>query len=295
MNKEEKTGIQTQLKEYISRYESQNKAANSLKGVSAATLSQISNNNWELITDEMWRKLAAQIGYETEVWNIVETRDFKALQFFMTDAKENSNVFAIVGEAGSGKSASLKLFCVANKKSFLLSCNEYWNRKFFLAELLTVMGRDYSGLTVAEMMQEAVRILKTQEKPLLILDEADKLSDQVLYFFITLYNQLEDKCGIILCATDHLEKRIKRGLKLNKKGYKEIYSRLGRKFLELKGVGSTDVEQICRANGINEPKEIKAIFDDCEFDLRRVKRKIHALKKIKTNLLENQTANHSMN
>lgn len=281
MNTEVKLGIQNHLKEYISRYDSQNKAANSMKGVSAATLSQIANNNWELITDEMWRKIASQIGYEAEKWNIVETRDFKALQFYMLDAKQNSNVFAIVGEAGSGKSAALKLFCYENKKSFLLSCNEYWNRKFFLAELLTIMGRDYSGLTVAEMMQEAVRLLKTQESPLLILDEADKLSDQVLYFFITLYNQLEDKCGIILCSTDHLEKRIKRGLKLNKKGYKEIFSRLGRKFIELKGVGSSDVEQICRANGINDPKEIKSIFEDCEFDLRRVKRKIQALKKIK--------------
>jgi hypothetical protein len=116
------------------------------------------------------------------------------------------------------------------------------------------------------------------ESPLLILDEADKLSDQVLYFFITLYNQLEDHCGIVLIATDHLQKRINRGLKLNRKGYKEIYSRIGRKFVELHGVGSTDVAQICMANGINDTKQIKEIYNDCEGDLRRVKRKIHAFK-----------------
>ena len=44
----------------------------------------------------------------------------------------------------------------------------------------------------------------------MVLDEADKLSDQVLYFFISLYNKLEDRVGIILCATDYLEKRIKK-------------------------------------------------------------------------------------
>jgi hypothetical protein len=111
------------------------------------------------------------------------------------------------------------------------------------------------------------------------MDEADKLSDQVLYFFITLYNQLEGHCGIVLAATPHLEKRIKRGIKLNKKGYTEIFSRLGRKFIELKGVCFSDVKAICQANGVNGATGIKEIWDDCEGDLRRVKRKIHAWKK----------------
>ncbi len=68
--------------------------------------------------------------------------------------------------------------------------------------------------------------------------------------------------------------------RLHKKGYKEIYSRLGRKFIELKGVGSTDVNQICQANRITDKAQIKEIFEDSEFDLRRVKRKVHAIKQI---------------
>ena len=280
MNTQTKQAIKQSLIEYIERFESQNKAANSLQGVSSATISQIVNNNWDLIKDEMWRNIANQIGYDENKWEVVETRDFRMLNSILNDAQEHSNVFAVVGSAGTGKTATLKTYAAHNKKTYLLQCNEYWNRKFFLAELLTRMGRDYSGLTVAEMMHEAVKILKIQEKPLIILDEADKLSDQVLYFFITLYNQLEDNCGILLCATDHLAKRIKRGIKLNKKGYNEIYSRIGRKFIELKGVGSTDVNQICQANGITDKAQIKEIFEDSEFDLRRVKRKVHAIKQI---------------
>lgn len=97
------------------------------------------------------------------------------------------------------------------------------------------------------MMAEAVRTLKIQDRPLLILDEADKLSDSVLYFFITLYNHLEDECGIVLCATNHLEKRIVRGIKLNRKGYSEIWSRLGRKCVPLKGVSAADVTRQVRS------------------------------------------------
>lgn len=274
----QKTQIANKLQEYVNRFESQNKAANSLKNISSATISQALNQNWDLISPEMWRNISAQIGYTDTTWISVETRDFKMINLLLTNAQQNAQVFAIVGTAGSGKSHTLKEYVITHKNAYLLKCNEYWNRKFFLAELLTVMGIDYSGLTVAEMMQEVVRRLKTKESPLIIMDEADKLSDQVLYFFITLYNQLEDHCGIILCATNHLEKRILRGIKLNKKGYNEIYSRIGRKFIELNGVGSTDVAQICMANGVENRQEIKKIYEDCEDDLRRVKRKIHAYK-----------------
>lgn len=279
METTEKQKIVDHLKTYVGRHESQNKAAKTLNNVSAATISQMLNNNWELIKDDMFRHVGKQIGYSSNEWTTVETADFKTLRMLLKESQENSLAMGIVGTAGSGKSIALKTYAKETKNAFLLSCNEYWNRKFFLGELLTVMGIDYSGLTVGEMMAEVVKRIKLKESPIIILDEADKLTDQVLYFFITLYNLLEDHCGIVLCATDHLEKRLAKGRRLNKKGYNEIFSRIGRKFIELKGVSFTDVVQICIANGIADKALLKQVWEDCEADLRRVKRKIHALKK----------------
>lgn len=273
-----KQQIAERLREYADRFGSQNKAANSMKGVSSATISQILNNNWELVSDEMWRNIGVHAGWSESDWVSVETRDFKLLSGILDDARINSNVFAVTGEAGTGKSFTLKRYQENNRRVYLLQCADYWNRRMFLQELLTAMGRDYSGFSVGEMMAEVVRSLKVQDKPLVILDEADKLGDQVLYFFITLYNMLEDRCGIVLCATDHLAKRIRRGLKLNKKGYKEIYSRIARKFIELQGAGAGDITQICLANGITDKSQIKLVIDDSENDLRRVRRKVHAIK-----------------
>lgn len=275
----DKQGIVDRLREYCGRYESQNKAAASLKGVSAATISQMINGNWDLIKDEMWRNVAAQIGYTAEQWSVVETKNFKELMMMYSDARENSLVLAVTADAGTGKTFAAKYFCETNRRSYLLCCNEYWNRKLFLAELLTVMGRDYSGYTVGEMMHEVVSTLKKQDSPILILDEADKLTDQVLYFFITLYNQLEDECGIVLQATNHLEKRLRRGIKLNKKGYNEIWSRVGRKCVQLSGVSADDIALLCASNGLTDKRSVDRIIDDSESDLRRVKRRIHAVKK----------------
>lgn len=280
MENQEKKQIAEALENYCVRFDSQNKAANSLKGVSAATITQVLQGNWDLIAERMWRNIASQIGFSKQEWVAVETENYKLLAELLEDAQQYSNVYAICGEAGSGKTFTIRQFGVENKRVYVLQCNEYWNRKMFMQELLTAMGRDCSGYTVGEMMSEVVRGLKKEERPLIVMDEADKLTDQVMYFFITLYNQLEEHCGIVMCATDHLQKRIKRGLKLNKKGYKEIFSRIGRKFVELDGVCTSDVVSICMDNGITDKGAIKSVIEDCEWDLRRVKRKIHVLKQL---------------
>ena len=273
-----KKQIADALQIYCEHKGSQNKAANSLKGVSAATVSHVLNGEWGLIKAEMWRSIAAQIGVKKDAWQAVETRDYMLLTALMTDSQTNALVLAITGEAGTGKTYAVRQYVGSHREAYVLSCADYWNKRMFLTELLATMGRDASGYSIAEMMGEVVRCLKTAENPLIILDEADKLSDYVLYFFITLYNQLEDHCGIVLLSTDHLAKRIHRGRKLNKKGYKEIFSRIGRKFIELKGLGAADITAVCRANGVDDAGLIKSVIDDCEGDMRRVKRKIHALK-----------------
>jgi DNA transposition AAA+ family ATPase len=259
-----KEKISERLRSYCERYESQNKAAASLKGVSSATVSHLLNGNIDLIRDEMFRNIASQIGYKDENWEVVETRDYRLMTRFLEDARENNLVMAITGNAGSGKTFALRHYTETHKRVYMLCCNEFWNRQTFLQELLAQMGREIVVESVNEMVVEIVRNLKMQENPLLILDEADKLSDQVLYFFITLYNQLEDECGIVLCATNFLEKRLRNGLKFNKKGYSEIWSRIGRKCIELKGVGAADISAVCEANGINNKNDIEKIIQDSE-------------------------------
>ena len=279
----QKENIVNSLRRYCERYESQNRAAASLKGVSAATVSQLLNGNWELIADEMWRNVASQTGYKDKKWVAVETVNFRTVSRILEDAQENSLVMAITDDAGTGKTFALNHYRENNRCVYLLCCNDYWDRKLFISELLTSIGKDYTGQTVGEMMRDVVRCLKVCEKPLIILDEADKLKDHVLQLFITLYNNLEDECGIVLCSTSHLERRLIQGLK-SRRGYKEIWSRIGKKCVALKGVTAADITQICEKNGITDKKTIDTVLSDSESDLRRVKRKIYAItkKQIKT-------------
>lgn len=276
MTHQEKIETVEAIERMIAQKGSQNALANWMKGVSTATLSQMRNHNWENIADEMWRKVAAQLGVSSNVWNHAETVNSKELAAFFTDSQQYALVIAITGKAGIGKTASAKKYEAENRNVFLLSCNEYWDKRWFLRELLGKMGKDHAGMTLPEMMHKAVQLLKSTSKPIIILDEADKLADNVLLFFITLYNELEGHCGIVLMATYFLEKRIRRGVATEKKGYREIYSRVGLRFIEMEETSFSDVENVCKANGVEDASIIRAIAKDCDGDVRRVRRLIFA-------------------
>ena len=278
MKETEKEAISAKLRRYVESKESQNAAAKSLRGVSAATVSQMLNGKWELIADDMWRTVANQIGYDPRRWAVVETEGYARMTQVLSDAQRHSLVMAVVGDAGCGKSQAIKTYAGQNRGVIALSCSEYWNRKEFLGELLQSLGVEPGGTTVADMVHEVIRQLKRREGVLIVMDEADKLSDQVLHFFITIYNKLEDTVGIVLCATQYLKKRIERGANNNRKGYKEIYSRIGRKFIPMPVVNRSDIKAVCMANGLDDRREIERIIDGADNDLRRVKRLVCALK-----------------
>lgn len=277
MTTEQKKQITEQLRAYCGQKGSQNKAANSLNGVSSATISKVLAGNWDTIADDMWRSIAAQTGsHEAKGWQVVKTRAYEVMTFTLRSVQTDSLTAAVIGGAGSGKTEAIKNYTAAGRNVYHLVCSEYWNRRTFMAKVLQTMGVAYSGNTVADMMEAIVDTLKRKESPLIVLDEADKLSDQVLYFFISLYNQLEDHCGIILTATSYLRARIEKGLRLNRKGYAEIFSRIGRKFVELPLHNSEDVAAVCVANGVSDSKTINSIIDEADGDLRRVKRSVWA-------------------
>jgi len=279
MTTNEREKIAARLKDYCAQKGSQNKAANSMNGVSSATVSKVLAGDWDTISDEMWRTIASQTGHEAKEWHIAETRAYKRMTFLLDNARADSLVLAVTGDAGCGKTEAIKNYTALHRNVYHLCCSEYWNRRTFMGKVLQTMGVDFAGSTVSDMMDDIIDTLKKKQQPLVVLDEADKLSDQVLYFFISLYNQLEGHCGIMLCATNYLSKRVKRGLRLGKKGYEEIYSRTGRKFVELQVINTEDIAAVCVANGVTDAKTINAIAADCECDLRRVKRSVWAMQK----------------
>lgn len=244
-------------------------------GTKSSTISQVFSGKYGANDEAIYKLLANWVDYDTQGWKLVETQNFRFIHRILMDAKQNATMYALVGAAGAGKTVALRQFAAENPNSFLIRCDEFWTRQQFLQEILMQMGRDASGQSISQMINTITRVILQLDHPILKFDEADKLSNAVFQLFISLYNRLEDQCGIILTATHHLTSRLEKGVARNRKGYAEIWSRIGRKPVECVMLKSKDIKAICAANGVIDEHEIGIIEQDCQGDLRRVKRACH--------------------
>ena len=289
MKEERKQEIRDALERFCMRYGSQKKATAALKDISEGTISTILNGRFDKIGDDMWSRLEAQVMPATADYSLADTSARLNLLGYFRKMKEDSSMMWITGPAGVGKSTAAREFVSKGQTAFMLTCATDMVRSDFMQGLSAAVGLDNTGLNVRETLYAIIRHLVTLERPLLIFDEADKLRDDVLMYFITIYNELEDRCGIVFLSTDSIKRRMEIGVSYNKLGYNELYSRICRRFVPVKPATRQEVIAICRANGIEDRKAIHDVLaeaDDAQYDLRRVKRSIVKQKGLKS--LSNQ-------
>ena len=280
----EKNAISERLRAYVAKYPSQTKAAGSLKGVSVGTVSNILNGRFENISDEMFRNVASRLGgMGTPGWQIVETGAYQEITEVLSDAQRWRSVRWVTGEAGCGKSTTARVYLQDHKEVFYILCSEDMKKGDFVREIARTVGIRTEGCNIREVWGLILDDIIQMDAPLLVFDEADKLTEPVFHYFISLYNKLEEKCGVVFLSTDYIVKRISNGLKYQKPGYKEFFSRIGRKFFTLEPTDQNDVYIICTANGLTSRQDIDVVMKEaatCDYDLRRVKDSIHKVKRM---------------
>jgi DNA transposition AAA+ family ATPase len=295
LTKTEKERVQERLRQYVAKFPSQNKAAQSLTGTSSATVSSILQGKWENISDDMWRNLGTQLGMAGgDGWQVVETKAFQEIVFAMQNAQAAKNATWVVGEAGCGKTTTARLYATEHSGVFYILCSEDMKKSDFIREIARRIGLRTEGYSVRELLDRIIDDLIQMEAPLLLFDEADKLPERVFHYFIDLYNRMEDKCGMVFLSTSYIKRRMAMGLRYNKCGYNEIHSRIGRKFFELERTDAHDVYAVCMANGVTDKGRISEVVRDSEeyeFDLRRVKKSIHRVKLMAAQRADKQCLN----
>ncbi|MFK5855410.1 MAG: ATP-binding protein [Bacteroidota bacterium] len=240
--------------------------------VSSATLSHMINGKWKLIRAEMWRKVQISLKINFN-WNTAHTANLKGVCELLESAQERSFCLAISYNAGAGKSHAYRQYESNNDNVILIECKKYWSRKSYVKNLLINAGLDSDGKT-DELIERFINHLIGLEKPILIIDQADKLNDPSLDLFMDFYNELDGYCSFILSGVPALEKRLLKGKLRDKSGYAEYWSRIGRKTIHLRPINFKDVKDICLANHLDDDSKIQEIFNTCEGDLRRVKKSV---------------------
>jgi DNA transposition AAA+ family ATPase len=207
-------------------------------------------------------------------WTIVETSTFETLIKLLQTCQAKSLSVGLSENAGIGKSAAYQHYQSNYKNVVLIECANYWTKRGYVRALLKEVGQGQEG-TLEELVKRLVRHLKGMDRPLLIIDQADKLKDSQLDLFMDLYNHLNGSAGFVLSGVKTLEKRFANGVRRDKMGFREMYSRLGSKFYsQLGSLTKSDVMKVCEANGVACKAKAVEIFQICNGDLRVVRRQV---------------------
>lgn len=252
-----RTNLKKHVQAWIIRLGSQTKVAEKCN-ISDTALSQYLNGKYGANTDELDRKIASALSYRETDWQTVEgISNFQTIKYVFDSCKDASMWMAVSNRAGSGKTRTLEyLFNQDVSGSVFLIQAEEWNARQFLVKLAEkTCGVPTKGYVSIGMLLDKISDFFNGmqfDRPLLVIDEADKLKPAALRQLIPLYNRTQERLGCLLAGTENLKKEIRSGVRCNHKGYDEIDSRLGRTYVELKGANKSDVKLICTANGLDE-------------------------------------------
>lgn len=280
-----KEEIRQLLEKYVARYGgSRQRAAESLRDVSQTSVRNILAGKFENVSDTFWRNLRGQIATpEANDWVLVNTPVMDDLTFRFREAQEDADWAWAISPPGSGKTVAAKRYVSENPNTFYVQCDEAMAKSTFAIELARAVGlRVNTQRNARAIIMDAVAMLGEMNHPLIIFDEADKLNDCILYFFITIYNHLQDKAGVVFISTDYIARRMDSGLRRGVKGYAELYSRVGSNFYIVDDNQAYDVEAIVRANGLTDERDIDEVVKEtvkAGLNLRRTSLKVRKAKK----------------
>ena len=203
-------------------------------GISGTTLSQILSGKYAAKEDNMAAKIAAALNYYEGAWNVVETvSSYQQIKAAFNAAKRNSKWFCISSRSGSGKTQSLIDLLTKLATCLGLKVTRYMDND------------DLLDIIIANINQMA------DLHPLLILDDAGKLTHSALCALIPLYDDTFHRMGALVAGTETLERTIKRYVG-RIEGYDEIDGRFKRNYIALLGATKKDVCAICQANGVTD-------------------------------------------
>ena len=253
-NLPEKAEIRAAINDYCTdRKVSKAKLAESLS-ISSAVLSQIENENWSDISEKMWRKIWLKV--QPEAGGLVATANFEAVQRLCQHAQENRLMIGLVGDTGLGKTTALEHYA-RRPRVYLVAVDKTMRPKHFFAALLQEMGVSFGG-SLYDIMNRLVQELNSQQAPLVIIDEAGKLTHQLYLDLHVLRERTKGNVGIVLAGMPYFKANLQKDVTRQKEGAAEFFRRVNL-WLELHRPTRAEIKEVCEAHGVTDADTVRAM------------------------------------
>lgn len=215
---------------------SQNEFARKI-GINAAYVSAIVNGEdrvgKSMIAAMYWQRIAAQLGIETakNYWEIRQTPQMVGILAALEEAREFGRTITIVGETGSGKSYIVDLFLRKNPVAcYKVTVSNLDNIGDIINKLAEAMGLKLEISSRSSRLKEitmALLMMKYRnQKPMVIFDEAEYMNHVALCAIKSMYDLLNEICGIVMIGTEQILRNFEKLKNKNKVGIPQLYRRI---------------------------------------------------------------------
>lgn len=224
-----------------------------------------------LVRDAQWLQWGnlLDISFRERKWNTVETEVLVKIREEALFCKEYSKSRIMVDDNSIGKTFTGKYLARTVENTFYVDCSQCKTQQIFIRTLAKAIGVESDGrfIDVKAALKQYLQIL---DKPLVILDEAGDLDYKAFLEIKELWNATEGMCGWYMMGADGLQAYIKRGIKNQRVGFREIFSRYGNKYGKITPSGNEQktvfyrqlITQVVSAN-IKDKAKINDIVNRC--------------------------------
>ena len=223
-------------------------------GISGATLSNIETGKWEKLDEKMWLKIWQQVGRAAQAPPVLQTNNLATVQQMCERTRANKLMVGLLGDTGLGKTTALEYYA-RRPRVYYMAYDKTMRPKHFFAALLQELGAAFSG-PVHEMVGRVADELNSQASPLLIIDEAGKLTHQMYLFLHVLRERTKRNCGIVLAGMPYFRANLLKDVNRQKEGAAEFFRRVN-VWQELARPTRDEIREVCKAYGVTDAETVR--------------------------------------
>ena len=230
-------------------------------GVSGATLSAIDNEQWDNVSSAMVSRLENFIKNDSPE-AIYNTADFDSVMRLCDAVYAHRLIIGLIGDTGTGKTTALKAYS-CRRNVFRVTFEKSMNPRQFFKSLLRELGIDFEG-NVNAMIARAAHEINMKEKPLLIIDEAGKITHPVMLYLHDLREKTLSNCGVALAGMPYFRDNRQKNAGWGKEGYSEFLRRVNL-WHRLEGLSASEIMYIAREQGVSDERRLKEMSSKRRF------------------------------
>jgi hypothetical protein len=210
--------------------------------INGAVFSRIQKGQVDgVLADVHWITIGRELGVGTheKKWNTAKTDVFITIQQDIEFCKEHAKAKIFVDECEIGKTHTAKYLSKTLMNCFYVDGSQAKSKQQFVRRIAKSIGLDQTG-SYNDVKENFKYYLRTLTKPLIIIDEAGDLSYEAFLELKEFWNATEGYCGWYMIGADSLKAKIQRGIRNQKVGYRELFSRFSSRYTSVVPQGTQD-------------------------------------------------------